>query len=142
MKFKATALAQQQFKAPVTVAFPTDQVNDKGETVYASAKFVGHFRAVPVDDAKADMEKLKVLRDTGDTVGMLSIEANRVEKCFIGFEPMPGKELPFVDDNEQPLASTPEGIKVLLNIREVRDAVRKAFDTARSPEVLEKNLQP
>lgn len=140
MKFKATALAQQQFKAPVTVVFPTDQLNAEGETVYATAKFIGHFRSVPVSVVKADMDKIKELRDAGDHVGMINMEASRVEKFFTGFEPMPGKELPFVDDNNQPVASTPEGIALLLNIREVRDAVRKAFDTARSADVLEKNL--
>lgn len=142
MKIKATALAQQHFKAAVTVVFPTDQLNDAGETVYAKAQFVGRFRAVPVSEAQADMDKLKAFRDAGDHVGMISMEASRVESVFIGFEPMPGKEFPITDDNDQPLTSTPENIKLLLNSREVRDAVRKTFDNARSAEVLEKNSQP
>ncbi|WP_037053665.1 hypothetical protein [Rheinheimera baltica] len=141
MKIKASALAQQLFKTLVSVVFPTDQLNDKGETVYATAKFVGHFRAVPVSDAQADMDKLKALRDAGDHVGMIGVEAKRVEQCFVGFEPVPGQEFPITDDNDQPLTNTPDNIKLLLNSREVRDAVRKAFETARSSDVLEKNLQ-
>lgn len=140
MKIKATALAQQHFKAPVTVVFPTDNLNEAGETVYAHARFIGHYRAVPINEAQADMDKAKALHEAGDHMGLVTIETNRVDKCFIGFEPMPGKEFPITDDNDQPLTSTPENIKLLMNSREVRDAVRKAFDSARSMAVLEKNL--
>lgn len=141
MKIKASALAAKLFKASVAVVFPTDELNKDGETVYATAKFIGHFRAVPVSEAQADMDKLKVLRDAGDHVGMIGIEAKRLEQCFVGFEPVPGQEFPITDDNGQPLTSTPDNIQLLLNSREVRDAVRKTFETARSSDVLEKNLQ-
>ncbi|MBZ9610809.1 hypothetical protein [Rheinheimera maricola] len=141
MKIKASALAAKLFKAQVAVVFPTDELNKDGETVYATARFIGHFRAVPVSDAQADMDKLKELRNSGDHVGMIGVEAKRLEQCFVGFEPLPGQDFPVTDDNDQPLANTPENIKVLLNSREVRDAVRKTFEAARSADVLEKNLQ-
>lgn len=142
MKIKASALAAKLFKARVDVVFPTEELNKDCETVYATTRFIGHFRAVPFNDAQADMDKLKELRDKSDHVGMIAMEANRLEQSFVGFEPLPGKEFPVTDDNDQPLTNTPENIKVLLNSREVRDAVRKTFDKARSSDVLEKNLQP
>lgn len=141
MKIKASALAAKLFKAPVSVVFPTETLNENGDTQYATAKFIGHFRAIPISEAQADMDAIAALRDAGDTLGLVSLQAKQVEQCFVGFEPLPGKEFPVTDDNDQPLANTPDNIKLLLNSRELRDAVRKTFEAARSADVLEKNLQ-
>lgn len=141
MKIKASALAAKLFKATVAVVFPTDKLKENGETEYATAKFVGHFRAVPVSEAQQDMNTIKALREAGDHVGMIGVEAKRLEQCFVGFEPLPGQEFPITDDNDQPLTNSPESLQLLLNSREVRDAVRKTFEAARSADVLEKNLQ-
>ena len=71
---------------------------------------------------------------------MAAIEAagKQIEEYFVGFEAAPGEELPFTNDG-QPLASTPENIKLLLNSKEVRDAVQHAWQEARNKDVLAKN---
>lgn len=139
-KINIKALAQNHFKAPVTVRYPTNEVNEKGETIYASAKFIGLFRSLPVNEVKQQMAELKKLSDSGDTLGILDMQSAQIEKALIGFEALPGEELPFVDGNDQPLASTPETVAELLNSKEVRDAAHAAWTKARdTSELLEKN---
>lgn len=139
MKLKATALAQQQFKAPVTLRFPTDEITKAGETVYGEARFIGHFRATPVSEAREHLKSLQTLQQNGDAMAAIELAGGQMEKFFIGFEAFPGEELPFTDDNDQPLQSNEQGVALLLNIKEVRDAVQKAFSDARSEDVIGKN---
>ena len=53
-----------------------------------------------------------------------------MNEYFIGFEPTPESELPFTN-NGQPLENNTDNIGLLLNSKEVREAVAKAYHTAR-----------
>lgn len=139
MKLNIKALAEQHFKAPVVVRFPTEELDKKGETVFGTARFIGRFRAVPVSEVRKQLEELQQVQDDGDSTKALELAASQMEQYFIGFEAMPGEELPFTDDSEQPLVSSPEAIKLLLNSKEVRDAVQSAWQKARNQDALAKN---
>ncbi|EHR42737.1 hypothetical protein [Alishewanella jeotgali] len=138
MKFDIKALAAQQFKAMVTVAVPTNELDKDGGTVFAKAKFVGLFRCVPIETARKQMTELQAMQEAGDTMAAIEAAGKQIEEYFVGFEAVPGEELPFTNDG-QPLASTPENIKLLLNSKEVRDAVQFAWQEARNKDVLAKN---
>lgn len=138
MKFQLTALKQQQFKAAICARIPTDQIDAKGNTVFGEAHFVGLFKTQPISFAREQFEQLEVLRESGDTKGALALAAKQLDDAFIGFEKHPSHDFPFLDGDE-PIACTPDSIKALLDIKEVREAIQDAFNTARSGDVLTKN---
>ncbi len=141
LKMKVSALAQQQFKATVAFCFPTDQVDASGNTLYGSAKFIGLFRSLPVSEARDHLKAIQELQNQGDTDAVIELSAQQMERYFIGFEAFPGEDFPVTDDNDMPLPSTADSIKQLLNIRELRDAVQRTYQQARSEDVLAKNLK-
>ncbi len=137
MKFNINDIAEQRFKTPVTIRIPTNDLNDKGKTAYAEATFIGLFRCVPVAEAREHLAELKGLQDSNDVHGAIEVGAKQIEKFFIGFEAVPGKELPFSGlEND---VCTPEAIKALLNSREARDAIQTAYNKARSEDEPGKN---
>lgn len=139
MKIKATALAQKHFKAPVIVTFPTENLTAKGDTEYATAKFIGLFRTLSVEEARKNLAELQEVQKGGDLLESVEVHGKQVASYFIGFEPMPGKEFPITDDNDQALTSSAENIQLLLNSRELASAVTTAYEKARSEDVLGKN---
>lgn len=142
MKMNIKALAQQRFKALVEVSFPTEELDDNLQTVFGSARFIGHFQCVSVDEAQEHLTELEALRVAGNTYKAITLAASQVKKFFVGFEAVKGEELPFTDDDGSALASTPENIELLLNSREVRDALTETYSKARTGDVLGKNSQP
>ncbi len=138
MKFDIKALAAQKFKAMVTVNIPTEELDKDGNTVFAKARFVGVFRCVPVEAARKQLNELQQMQETGDTMKAIEAAGRQMEEYFVGFEAAQGEELPFTTDG-QPLQSNPDTIKLLLNSKEIRDAVQHAWQEARNKDVLAKN---
>lgn len=139
MKFNITDLAAQKFKAMVLVSLPTEELDKDGNTVYAKARFVGLFRCVPVETAKAQLTELTRLQESGDSLKAIESAGKQIEEYFLGFEAAPGEELPFVDSEGQALTNTPANVKLLLNSKEIRDAVQQSWQDARNKDVLAKN---
>jgi len=140
MKVRINALAEQVFKAPVHIAYPTEKFDEKGNTVYGQASFIGRFKTISQDAGLKNLEDIELAQKEG-TAAVVSEMIKQVEQIFIGFEPMPGKEFPLLDDNGEPVAVSPEAIKTMLRISEVRDAVNKAYAHARNPSIIEENLK-
>ncbi|MFN4056207.1 MAG: hypothetical protein ACK4GU_15215 [Alishewanella aestuarii] len=138
MKFDIKALAEQKFKAMVTVSIPTAELDKDGNTVFAKARFVGLFRCVPVETARQQLTELQKYQEAGDAMAAVAAASRQMEDYFVGFEAAPGEELPFTGDG-QPLVSTADNIRLLLNSKEVRDAVQHAWQDARNKDVLTKN---
>ncbi|WP_460860990.1 hypothetical protein [Rheinheimera gaetbuli] len=138
MKFDIKALANQQFKALVTVSIPTEELDKDLETVKAKARFIGVFRCLPVDAAMKQLEELQKLQESGDPMKSIAAAAKQMEQYFVGFEPVPGEELPFTADG-QALQSNVDNIRVLLNTKDVRDAVQQTWQDARNKDLLAKN---
>lgn len=130
MKFEIKALATNVFKALVTVNMPLNEVDENGNTKYGKAEFVGRFQALPVNAARKHLNELQELRDQNKHKEALDLSANQMNEYFIGFEPKPGTELPFTNEG-QPLESNADNIALLLNSKEVREAVAKAYHAAR-----------
>lgn len=139
MKFDIKALAEQHFKALVTVRVPTEELDKDNKTVYAEAKFIGRFRMLPVSEVRQQLDDMEASRNSGSSKAVLDLLHKQIEQYFIGFEPVKGQELPFTSDGKA-LESTPESIALLLDSKEVRDAVQNAWNHARKDGALEKNL--
>lgn len=139
MKVNINALAQQQFKAMVRVSIPTEELDKDGDTVYGKAKFIGKFRCLSVDEGNEHLTELEAMRESNNVLAAVNLNAEQVQRFFIGFEPVPGTELPFVDDDDNALQSNPENIALLLNSSYVRDAVQASYNKARSEDVVGKN---
>lgn len=139
MKLNINALAQQHFKAMVSVSIPTEELDKDGNTVYGTAKFVGRFRCLSVAEGREHLTELEAMRESNNALAAVNLNAEQVQRFFVGFEPAPGTELPFVDDDDQPLQSNPDSMALLLNSSYVRDAVQAAYTKARSEDVVGKN---
>ncbi|WP_041523596.1 hypothetical protein [Gilvimarinus agarilyticus] len=139
MKLNINALAQQHFKAMVTVSIPTEDIDKEGNTVYGKAKFIGKFRCLSVAEGREHLTELEALREAGNALAAVDLSAEQVARFFIGFEAAPSTELPFVDDDDNALQSTPENIALLLNSSYVRDAIQMTYTKARSEDVVGKN---
>lgn len=137
-QMQLTALAKQQFKAPVCVRVPTTELDKDGNTVYQEAHFVGLFQCLPVDEARDEMRQMAALQKDGDTNDLMDFVAKQLERDFIGFEAHPKHPFPFLE-GDQPAASTRENIKELLLSKEARDAIQSAYSAARSGDIATKN---
>ena len=137
-QMQLTALAKQQFKAPVCIRVPTTDLDKDGKTVYQEAHFIGHFQCLPVDEAREEMRQMAELQKDGDANVLMEFAAKQLERDFIGFEPHPKYPFPFLH-GDQPAASTPENIKQLLLSKEAREAIQAAYSAARSGDVGTKN---
>lgn len=142
MKMNIKALAQQKFKALVIVSFPTEELDDNNQPIFGEARFIGHFRCLSVTEAREHLTELEALREAGDTYTAITLGSDQVKKFFTGFEPVKGEELPFIDDEGNELTSNAQNIELMLTSREVRDAITKTYNEARTGDVLGKNSKP
>jgi len=137
--FQLNALAKNIFKAPVCVVLPTNNIDDNGETVTATAHFIATFQSVSEQESDAMVERLNGV--TESELGKVSkLLKEQTARLFIGFEKHPKHPFPF-KDGDLDVPSTPENIQLLLNSKEVSDAVRAAYNKARSGEVAKENLK-
>jgi len=139
-RYQVKALQQRQFRAPVKIMLPSDQVSDKGEAQYDALNVVVLFRSVPADEARANLNRIQDLRDKEATMAEVLEESVRQTQSYvIGIEKHPEHEWPFVTDSGADAQISTEDIKQLLQVREIRDAIETVYSAARSGELLTKN---
>lgn len=137
--FQLNALAKNIFKAPVCVVLPTEKIDDNGETVTAEAHFIATFQSV--SEAEAEVIASQLDGATDNDIGKLNkLLKAQLESIFIGFEKHPKHPFPFKDGDTDVVAS-PDSIRLLLNSKEVADALRAAYNKARAGEAAKKNLK-
>lgn len=137
--FQLNALAKNVFKAPVCAVLPTDKIDENGETIKAEAHFIATFQSVSEDESDAMVEQIKGA-DESDLTRLTKLLKEQTRRVFIGFEKHPKHPFPFkVGDSD--VASTPESIQLLLNSKEVVEAVRAAYNKARAGGVANQNLK-
>lgn len=158
MKFELTALKQLQFRKPISFKVPLDEVSEKGETVYGEAHFIARFKQQDEQVNKTLQSKIMDLRDAldkakrdsedgddeakraarileNDTIEAIkSINVEQLANVWLAFEKHPLHEMPFVENGE-PLPSTTDNIKRLIDASIVQDAVSSAFIAEINPGV-------
>lgn len=137
-RLSIAALQQRQFKAPVTALLPGETLKD-GVLQYESLHFMGVFRSIPADEARANLKRIEELRHKASLDEVLIESVRQTKSYIVGIEKHPDHEWPFADAEGQDAVITPEAIEQLLNVREVRDAIEKTYADARSGELLAKN---
>ncbi len=139
-RYQIKALQQRQFRAPVKIMLPSDQVSDKGEAQYDALNVIVLFRSVPADEARANLNRIQDLRDKEATMAEVLEESVRQTQSYvIGIEKHPEHDWPFVTDSGADAQISTEDIKQLLQVREIRDAIETVYSAARSGELLTKN---
>lgn len=141
IKIKVSALRDRRFKAPVTAFFASNELNADGTVKTDTLLFVGEFRALPDEEVRAHLEKIESLRKDPNTTHTQVIDEIRqnLKKCLVGVAKHPSHDYPFLTDDDQPRASSPELIDDLLSVKEIRDGVEEAYKNARDSDVLAKN---
>lgn len=137
--FQLNALAKNIFKAPVCAVIPTDQIDENGENVTAKAHFIAIFQSVSEEESEALVGQLNGVNES-DLARVSKLLKEQTRAVFIGFEKHPKHPFPF-KNGEADVQSSPETIALLLNSKEVVDAVRKAYNEARAGGVADKNLK-
>ncbi|WP_102798971.1 hypothetical protein [Bowmanella denitrificans] len=150
MQFELNALNTLEFKAPVTLAVPLNNVDEHGETERHEAKFIGHFRRLSDDEQDALQDALDALRTEMDQA-KTDLDANqpddakklralerdlikrtkqltreRMAKYFIGFSKHPKHDFPFLTGGQE-LVYSPDAVMSLLKTEMVADAVAEAY---------------
>jgi hypothetical protein len=138
-RYQIAALQQRQFKVPVLVNLPADSVDSKGQMQYDPVHFVVKFRSLPADEVSENIRKIQELRDS--PVDQIMAESVRQTKTYVlGIEKHPEHPFPFVSaDGTTDAVMDDAAIEQLLNVREFRDAIEKAYGEARSGDLLTKN---
>lgn len=142
-QFKVSALRDRRFKAPVTILLASDELGADGQLTVDTLKIAGVFRSVPDDEIRLNLQKLDELRtqEVVKSTELMDETRRQIKSYLVGVEKHPEHDWPFYDDAGQPVASSPELIDRLLEVREIRDAVEQAYKDARNSAVLEKNLK-
>jgi hypothetical protein len=139
-RYQVKALQQRQFRAPVKIMLPSDQVSDKGEAQYDALNVVVLFRSVPADEARTNLRRIQELRDSEASMAEVLEESVRQTQSYvIGIEKHPEHDWPFMTDSGADAQISTEDITQLLQVREIRDAIEKVYSAARSGELLTKN---
>jgi hypothetical protein len=137
--FQINALAKNVFKAAVCAVIPTDQIDEDGQTIPAKAHFIATFQSVSEAESEALVNQLNTVDET-DLARVSKLLKEQTRAVFIGFEKHPKHPFPF-KNGDADVPSTPENIAILLNSKEVAEAVRKAYNEARAGGVADKNLK-
>lgn len=140
-RYSIAALQQRQFKAPVEARLPSDTVSASGEAQYDSLHFVVRFRSVPAGEARANLTRAQDLRESSNIEELLEESQKQTQSYVLGIEKHPEHDFPFVDDAGADAQMTPELIRQLLEVREIREAIEKTYADARSGELLTKNFR-
>jgi hypothetical protein len=137
--FQINALAKNVFKAAVMAVLPTDKYDEQGQTINAEAHFIATFQSVSEDETEALVSQLNGVNES-DLSRVSKLLKEQTRAVFIGFEKHPKHPFPF-KNGDADVQSSPETIALLLNSKEVADAVRKAYNEARAGGVTDKNLK-
>lgn len=138
-RYQISALQQRHFKVPVQVNLPSETIDAKGQMQYEAVHFVVKFRSLPTDEVSENVRRISDLRDS--SMDQLMAESVRQTKTYVlGIEKHPEHPFPFVGaDGTTDAVMDDLAIEQLLNVREFRDAIEKAYGEARSGELLAKN---
>ncbi|TXH98133.1 MAG: hypothetical protein E6Q75_02495 [Rheinheimera sp.] len=137
--FQINALAKNVFKAAVCAVIPTDKIDENGETVKAEAHFIATFQSVSEEETEALVGQLNGVNES-DLSRVSKLLKEQTRAVFIGFEKHPKHPFPF-KNGDVDVQSSPETVALLLNSKEVVEAVRKAYNEARAGGVADKNLK-
>lgn len=144
MAIQLNQLKSGRFKAPVTILFAKDEVDENGNTKFDKLVFVGVFERVSDARREAFQDGIKTLRKQADAEqisweeamkGIEALTTEYVTDYFMGFEKHPKHPFPFLDDNDQPLTSNAENIEYMLSYSEVQLAVGEAFASVNEKQV-------
>lgn len=141
IQIKVSALKDRRFKAPVTARLASDELNADGTLKTDKLTFVGEFRAVTDEEIRAHLKRIEDLRKNPNTTHDQVVDESRqhLKKILVGVAKHPSHDYPFLGEDGQPRASSPELIDDLLSIKEIRDAVEDTYKNARDSDVLAKN---
>lgn len=146
MQIQINDLITGRFKKAVNVKFPTEKLNENGDTIYDNATFIGEFvnineatkenfnreinalraEASELNDNDYPTELDKQKRRDGISREIESLSINYMQTYFVGFEKHPKHPFPFLVGDKE-LEPNSDNIKMLLSIQRVREAISDTY---------------